>query len=114
MTYTFSSARLFRLCIGQSKNCTKKALERILRVRQELDKKARELTTLEECQISLLEVDPLYPTLEELDISVRDLKAHRDWLLTSLGKQNQALGISEQQSLKRLMNSEYLCLQVNM
>ena len=99
---------------GQSKNHAKKSLEKILRIRQELDKKSKELVQLEGRRLSLLDTNPLDPTLDELDVALIDLQAHRDHLLTSFSKQSQALGISEQQSLKRLMTNEYLCLLVNM
>ena len=64
--------------------------------------------------MSLLDTNPLDPTLDELDVALIDLQAHWDHLLTSFSKQSHTLGISEQQSLKRLMTNEYLCLLVNM
>ncbi len=99
---------------GQSKNRAKKSLEKILCIRQELDKKSKELVQLEGPRLSLLDTNPLDPTLDELDVALIDLQAHWDHLLTSFSKQSHALGISEQQSLKRLMTNEYLCLLVNM
>jgi hypothetical protein len=89
-------------------------LEKVVQLCQELEKKMRELKDLEGRRVSLLETDPLDASLEELDIAVTDLTAHRDRLISSLSKQSQALGISEQETLKRLMKSEYLCLRMNM
>ena len=75
-------------CAGQSKNHAKKSLEKFLYIQQELENKSKELVQLEGQQLSLLDINPLDPTLDKLDVALMDFKAHRDHLLTSFSKQN--------------------------
>jgi hypothetical protein len=89
-------------------------VEKILHLHQELVKKKREVNDLEGRCVTLLETDPLDASLEELDLAMADSTAHRDRLISSLRKQSQTLGISEQASLKKLIKSEYLTLRMNM
>jgi hypothetical protein len=89
-------------------------LQSVLRLRQELNKKTKETSELESSRLTLLENNPLDSSLDELDMMVAESKAHRDRLSITLSKQTQALGVSDQHSLKNLMKSEYLSLRMNM
>ena len=93
---------------GRSKNKGRKAVQAILVLETSLADKRKEISKLEK---TLINGDPF--DISELSEQLDDARRHFAALDQGLRRKRAALGVGEQQDLKKLQQDAFLCMRMN-